>query len=231
KSHRRENGLFIYQDPKSGLHLQIPLMGSRSTESSDSLAFPHSPGIFDWPVEKYLPILLPELTFGEHVVIPAFYGKRCTTGLGLRNSFFFRYEQPELITKEQKVVSGMGNCKVNWTFLGDKITSEFVFTVKNPTQMDSMRYVLALGAPHSRYRIGTTFALGEESLRASVEKDDFQANWADPEVVAEDPEYRTYYGKIHYLQVLQRNHPLIMRPGQQYRLTVTFQPDIVLADE
>jgi hypothetical protein len=43
--------------------------------------------------------MLPELTFGEHVTLPAFYGKNCVTGLGLRNSFYFRYEQPELINE------------------------------------------------------------------------------------------------------------------------------------
>jgi len=34
--------------------------------------------------------MVPELTFGEQVTIPALYGQRCVTGLGLRNSFYFR---------------------------------------------------------------------------------------------------------------------------------------------
>jgi hypothetical protein len=46
--------------------------------------------------------MIPELTFGEHVTIPAFYGKNCVTGLGLRNSFYFRYEQPELIDTRKR---------------------------------------------------------------------------------------------------------------------------------
>ena len=63
KSHRKEQGLFVYQDPDSGLALQLPLIGSSQLGkgTSDYLAFPHSPGIFDWPVAKYLPIMQPEL--------------------------------------------------------------------------------------------------------------------------------------------------------------------------
>ncbi len=231
KSNRKEQGLFLYQDAASGLQFQLPLLGAGGSMSSDSLAFPHAPGIFDWPVGKYLPILQPELRFGEHTIIPSFYGQRCTTGLGLRNSLSFRYEQPELISKEGKIISGLGTCKVNWTFQGDKVTSEFVFTVKNQIQLDSFRYVMALAAPHSHYHIGTSFALGEESLRAVVEKDDFQAQWQDTEIVSNNSDYRTYYGKIHYIQTLLRDHPLMMRPGQQYRLTITFQPHLVLAGE
>lgn len=231
KNHRKEQGVFNYNDPDSGLHFQIPLISQGKERTSDSLAFPHCPGVFDWPAQKYLPIMLPELTFGEHVVIPAFYGKRCVTGLGLRNSFYFRYEQPDLITREEKFVSGLGSCKVNWTFIGGKITSEFLFTVKNQVQMDKMRYIIALGTPHSHYRSGMTYTLGAESLRPNVIKDDFQAAWAETEVVTDSGEYKSYWGNIHYLQTLTRDHPLIMRPGQQYRLTVEFEPDIAYADE
>lgn len=230
KCNRKEQGLFLYQDSVSGLHIQLPLVSSGTQDTSDSLAFPHAPGIFDWPVGKYMPILMPELTFGEHVIIPSFYGIRCTTQLGLKNALSFRYEQPELITKDEKIIPGLGSCKVSWTFQGDKITSEFIFTVKNQIQLDSFRYMMALSVPHSQYRIGTTFALGDESLRAMVEKDDFQAVWQDTHVVSDDSAYRTYYGKIHYIQTLMRDHPLVMRPGQQYRLTVSFQPDLTLAD-
>lgn len=231
KTSKKEQGLFIYQNAHSGLHLHLPLISPGKEHSSDALAFPHCPGVFDWPVKAYLPILLPELTFGEHVCIPSYYGKRCTTVLGPRNSFIFSYEQPELITKDGVIVPGLGSSKVIWTFEGNKITSEFVFMVKNQVSMDSMRYILALGAPHSQYRIGTTFCLGAESLRAAVLHDDFHANWAATETVSEDPALRTYYGNLHYLQTLTRDHSLVMRPGQQYRLRVSFDPDIALADE
>ena len=57
-------------------------------------------------------------------------------------------------------------------------------------------------------------------------RDDFQASWQETEVVSADATFRTNFGKIHYLQYLVRDHPLIMRPGQVYRLSVTFEPDV-----
>jgi hypothetical protein len=33
------------------------------------------------------------------------------------------------------------------------------------------------------------------------------------------------------MQLLIRDHPLIMRPSQQYRLTVSFEPDIAFVGE
>ena len=229
KSHRKEQGLFIYRDPESKLHLELPLLASCNTDTSDILAFPHCPGVFDWPATKYLPVMLPELTFGEDRVIPAFYGKNCTTGLGLRNSFYFRYEQPSLITVEKKNLN-FGNCKVNWTFDGNKISSEFLFTVNKQVTMDSMRYVVPIGAPHSKYRFPRTLQLGSEGQRPVVEHDDFVSKWAQPEQVSNDPEYRTCFGNIHYLQVLHREHALIMRPNNQYRLTISYEPQVIHAD-
>jgi len=231
KSARKEQGLFIYKNADSGLQILIPLVSSAKEALSDSLAFPHSPGIFDWPVNKYMPIMLPELTFGSHRIIPSFYGKNCTAGLGLKNTFYFRYDQPDLITVDEERISNLGNCKVSWTFCGDKVTSEFIFTVKNQMQLDKMRYVLAITSPHSQHRVGTSLTLGEESLRASVIKDDFYATWKDTTVVSQNLDYTTYYGKIHYLQILSRDHPLIMKPNQPYKLIIEFSPDIKLADE
>lgn len=232
KGHRTEHGLFNYADPESGLHVQIPLVsaGVEVGHSSSSLAFPHCPGVIDWPANTYQPVLLPELRFGDKRVVPAFYGKNCTTGLGLRNAFFFRYDQPDLITVDEKFVSGLGSCKVNWTFAGGKMTSEFIFSVKNQIQLDEMRYTIAIGSPHSNYRSGLTYTLGQEGLRPAVVTDDFQAVWADTEVVTDNPDYKGYWGNIHYLQHLVRDHPLIMRPGMKYRLVVEFEPDITFAD-
>lgn len=230
KSHKKEQGLFIYQNADSGLNVQLPLMGGAKLHHSDSLAFPHCPGIFDWPVNKYIPILQPELTFGNNAFIPSYYGKHCTTGIGLRKTFFFKYDQPELITKDEEIINGIGSAKVSWTFSGDKITSEFTFSVKSQIQLDKFRYIIPLAAPHSHYTIGTMFTLGQESLRASVVKDDFQASWADIDVVSDDPDFSTYYGKIHYLQILKRDHPMTMRPGQQYKLIIEFNPDIAMVD-
>jgi hypothetical protein len=230
KGNKKEQGLFIYQNTESGLHIQLPLMGSGCTGSADCLSFPHCPGIFDWPANKYLPVMLPELTIDGKAFIPAFYGKRCVTGLGLRNSFYFRYEQPEFITREEVIVPGIGSVKVAWSFSGDKISSEFIYTVKRQVQCDRFRYVLAIGAPHSEKHAPMTFALGENGLGCNVEKDDFQAVWQETDVVTNESSHRTYWGNLHYLQTLVRDHPLIMRPGQQYRLSLSFSPDVGLLD-
>ena len=174
--------------------------------------------------------MMPELTFGDKVTIPAFYGKNCVTGLGLRNSFYFRYEQPELITTSEEILKGLGSVKVQWNFSGNQISCEFAYTVKQQVTLDKFRYVLAIAAPHSQYRVGGSLALGTEGHRCTVPKDDFQAAWAETEVVTNDPTYRTNYGKIHYIQHLVRDHPLIMRPGQIYRLAVNFDPDVAKID-
>ncbi|MEN9661430.1 MAG: hypothetical protein RL324_379 [Verrucomicrobiota bacterium] len=226
KSNRKEQGLFLYRDAESGLHLQVPLISSGKKLTSDSLTFPHSPGVFDWPNNVYLPIMLPELTFGENVTLPAFYGKNCVTGLGLRNSFYFRYDQPELINLKEEFVKGLGSVKVQWNFTGSKISCEFAYNVKQQVTLDKFRYALAVAAPHSKYRVGRSPTLGALGHRCSVTKNDFQASWMETEVVSADPTYRTNYGKIHYLQYLVRDHPLVMRPGHTYRLAVEFEPDV-----
>jgi hypothetical protein len=64
-----------------------------------------------------------------------------------------------------------------------------------------------------------------------VVKDDFQAAWKDTEVVSDEPLYKTCYGKIHYIQTYERNHPLVMRPGQQYRLVINYEPDVTFVGE
>lgn len=230
KSNRKEQGLFLYRDAESGLHAQIPLISAGLSLTSDSLPFPHCPGVFDWPNNVYMPIMLPELTFGDNVTLPAFYGKNCVTGLGLRNSFYFRYEQPELINTKEEMVKNLGSVKVQWTFSGSKISCEFAYTVKQQVTLDKFRYVLAIAAPHSKYRVIGSFGLGPQGHRCTVQKDDFQAVWQETEVVSQDPTYRTNYGKIHYLQHLVRDHPLIMRPGNVYRLAVNFDPDVVQLD-
>ena len=81
-----------------------------------------------------------------------------------------------------------------------------------------MRLALVIGAPHSTYRMGTTLRQGEEGLRANVEIDDFQAKWSSFETVTENPDFRGYAGNTHYIQYLLRDHPLVMRPGQNISL-------------
>ncbi len=229
-SSRKEQGLFLYSNADTGLHVHLPITAPGEKNTASSLAFPHMPGIFDWPADRYLPILIPELTFGGKVTTPSYYGKRCTTGLGLRNSFFFRYEQPDLITVDGEILKGLGSCKVSWNFSGNKLTGDFVYSVHAPVVLDKMRLVVAIAAPHSEYRVPMSFTIGQKGLGVGIERDDFQANWLDTEVVSADPQYRTYWGKIHYLQVYMRDRPLPMRPGVQYRITISLDPDIVYAE-
>ena len=230
KSNRKEQGLFLYHDAESGLHVQLPLVSSGGNPIADNLPFPHSPGIFDCPNNLYLPVMVPELTFGENVTVPAFYGQKCVVGLGLKNSYYFRYEQPELINLKEELVRGIGSVKVQWTFTGSKVSAEFAYTVKNQVTLDKFRMAIVIGAPHSRYRQGNSPALGPLGHRCSVLKDDFHANWQETETVTADAAYRTNYGKLHYVQMFVRDHPLVMRPGQVYRLAVSFEPDLTLIE-
>lgn len=227
---RKEQGLFIYLNADTGLHIHLPVSAPGARNISSSLAFPHMPGIFDWPADRYLPVLIPELTFGDKVTTPSYYGKKCTSGLGLRNSYFFRYEQPDLITADGEIVKGIGSCKVSWSFSGNKIVGDFVYSVFNQITLDKLRLVVAIGSPHSEYHVPMSFAIGQNGLGVSIEKDDFQGNWLDTEVVSNDPQYRSYWGKIHYLQVYSREHPLVMRPGVQYRITLSLDPDVAFAE-
>lgn len=231
KSHKKEHGLFLFRDENIGVQLQLPLIGPGKDLSSDNLAFPHCSGIFDWPVNKYLPVMLPELTFGNQVVIPSYYGKNCVTGIGLKKSFYLRFDQPDLVKTDGSFAYGLGSCQVQWSFGNGKVQSEFIFKVKNPVSMDKMRLALVIGSPHSTYRLGTTLRQGEAGLRANVEVDDFQASWGSFETVTEDTDYRGYAGNVHYVQYLVRDHPLNMRPGQQYKLSLSYQPDVAFADE
>src|ERR1700712_754974 len=75
KTSRKEQGFFLYRDAESGIQMQIPLVSGGGHLSADVLPFPHCPGVFDWPNNVYAPIMLPELTFGAHRTLPAFYGK------------------------------------------------------------------------------------------------------------------------------------------------------------
>lgn len=228
KTNAKEQGLFIYKDASSGLHVQLPLVGGRGKMESDALAFPHCPGIFDWPVNTYMPVLLPELTINGVKVVPSFYGKHCVAGLGLKNSFTFSYDQPELISNDEKILGGIGSCKVSWKFSGSTVLAEFCYKFKQALTINSFRYVIPLSVPHSTRYSDSSFTLGENSLQASVLKDDFGASWAEVQNVYADPAYKTYYGKICYLQTLERNTPLNVKTGKIYRLQIELKPDVAL---
>lgn len=226
KNSQREHGLFVYDDPESGLNIQLPLISSGGEAFSGSLAFPHCPGLFDFPVGGSLPIMLPELSFGERRVIPSFYGKSCVAGLSAPGRFYFKYQQPDLIDHTEKIVPGLGSCRVEWVFEKSQLRCVFAFKVNQAVQLDSMRYVLAIAAPHHTLHSAESIVQGPDGLGAAILKDDFQATWADPVVVSQDPQYRTYTGKVHYLQILERTHPLQMHPGKEYCLELEFHPDI-----
>lgn len=226
RSGRKEQGICVYRNPANGLHVQIPLVSGGMRGDSDSLAFPHMPGVFDSPVGRYVPAFLPEWTIGEDTFTPSFYGKNIAISLGLKNAFRFTYEQPDLITKNEKIVPGIGSCRVEWEFLDGKMTVRYTLQAKQPVQLSSMRFVMPIAAAHSRFHLPSSFRLGENSFGCTVPKDDFQGQWLDYENVSEDPEQRTRYGKVYYYQTFVRSTPMRLRPGTPYRIEISFEPDI-----
>ncbi|MDR2735495.1 MAG: hypothetical protein LBB20_01475 [Puniceicoccales bacterium] len=226
KTVKKEQGVFIYRNKKTGVNFQLPLISGGTAGGSDSLAFPHCSGIFDWPVAMYLPILQPEITINRKKFLPSFYGKKCTSGIGSGGAIVFSYEQPDLITVDEEIVTGLASFEVRWTFWEDKILSEFTFIPKARLRLDGLRYVVVLSSPHTTFG-ANSLTLGENGLKIEVKNDDFMANWKDVSVVSDDPLYRTFFGKIHYLQVLARDNFMFVQPGQPYRLAVMLTPDVI----
>ena len=224
KTYNKEQGLLLYRDAASGLTVQLPLIGNDG--KADALAFPHCPGIFDTPVVMYLPVLLPELTINGTQTLPSFYGKNCVLGLGLKKAVTFSYEQPELISKDETLLSGIGSVKVRWSFEGSAVSASFVYKFKQPVTVERLRFVIPLSMPHGTHHLNTSLMLGENSLQVSVAKDDFGARWKEIESVVDDPAYRTPYGKICYLQTLERSTPLHVKPGKEYCLQLELKPDV-----
>ena len=74
--------------------------------------------------------MLPELTFGDNVIIPSYYGKNCVTGIGLKKAFYLRFDQPDLIKTDGSFAYGIGSCQVQWSFGEGRVQSEFSFKVK-----------------------------------------------------------------------------------------------------
>ncbi|MDR0727440.1 MAG: hypothetical protein LBF26_00905 [Puniceicoccales bacterium] len=224
---KTEHGLFIYRDALLGLSLQLPLIGGNGDETSNCGTFPHCPGIFDAPVNKRLSVLVPELTFGDRVTVPSFYGKNVSTSLGPRKEFQFRYEQPELITVDEVLTSNIASCKVLWSFVEGKVTAEFTYIPKRSIRLDSFRFTFAIASPHSRLTFPPMPFLGENGLRPQILRDDFQGEWQQLVDVAEDPVYRTHDGKIAYLYVYARLLSLQLHPGTPYCFSISFEPEVV----
>jgi hypothetical protein len=142
------------------------------------------------------------------------------------DSIFFSSEQPDLITIDEEIVPGLASFKVSWTFWADSILSEFIFIPKTKLKIDGLCYMVAIASPHTAFGVNS-LALGEQGLKNEIKDDDFLANSKDVLVVSDDPLYRTFSGKIHYLQTLARDNFMIMQSGKQYKLSIKLTPDVI----
>ena len=230
KSPRKEQGLLSYQDPTSGLHIILPLVSAGIHRASDSLAFPHMPGVFDWPSNLAVSPFIPEFTIAGKSFTPSFYGKNAQVAMGTKpGTYHFRYEQPDLIDRDEKLSANVASLKVDWEFSGGRIVGRFLLTAKAAVTLDEFRLVLPIAATHSRMTPGNALVLGPESHRCEVLKDDFHAAWAETRVVSEDARHRTCWGKVHYYQTLLRDKPLALRAGQTYGFDIAYEPHVVRA--
>ncbi|MDR1437541.1 MAG: hypothetical protein LBI69_00605 [Puniceicoccales bacterium] len=224
---KKEQGLFLYRDEASGLLLQLPLVGGNGEGTSDCLAFPHCPSVFDAPSDVYLPIMLPELSFEGHVTTPSFYGKNVSTGIGMRKEFQFRYDQPDLIGLDEQLIPNAASCKVLWTFNGTQICGDFTYFPRRVIRLTSFRMAMAIAIPYSRISgISQCLSLGKENLRPAIQWDDFGGKWQDPINVIEEKNMRTRFGKICYLFSYERSTAFHLRPGKTYRFSVSFDPEL-----
>ena len=232
KSPRKEQGLLSYQDPASGLHVILPLVSSGSHRFSDSLAFPHMPGVFDWPSNQSTTPFIPEFTIGGKVYTPSFYGKNAQVAMGTKaGTYHFRYEQPDLIDRDEKLSANVASLKVDWEFNGGRIVGRFTLTAKAAVMLEEFRLVLPIAATHSRMTPGNALVLGAESHRCEVIKDDFHASWAETKVVSDNPKHRSCWGKVHFYQTLQRDKSMPLRAGMSYAFEIAYQPHVVRAGD
>lgn len=225
----KEQGLCVYSDARSGLFVQIPLVSGGGRGLSDSLAFPHMPGVMDWPVAASQPCFIPEFHIGERRITPSHYGRNVQVALGTRGATLFRYDQPELIDTAERVVPGLGSLRVEWEFLGGRMVGRFTLLPRSAFAIDAVRLAVPIAAPHSRLSPHGGFSLGADYHRCEVIRDDFGCAWRELETVSSDPSHRTCWGKIHYYQTLGRDVPLAVRAGQSLALEIAYEPEIVRA--
>lgn len=227
KTPRKEQGLLAYSDLESGLNILIPVVSQGSHKYSDSLAFPHMPGIFDWPNNFKTSPFIPEFTIRDKIYTPSFYGKNLQVVMGTKSgTYHFKYDQPDLIDLNEKLSAGLAAMKVDWEFTAGKIIGRFTLTPKTALVLENFRFVLPIAAPHSRMVSAGAYMLGPESHRCEVLRDDFGAEWLETKVVSDDPKHRTLFGKVHYYQILERNKSMSLRSGVGYSFEVVLQPDI-----
>lgn len=229
RSKTKEQGLCVYSDPRSGLHVQLPLVSGGGRGLSDSLAFPHMPGVMDWPANAAEPCFIPEFSISNRTVTPSFYGRNVQVAMGAKGATVFRYEQPELIDLREQLLPGLGGMRVEWEFLGGRMVGRFVLAARAGFVVDAVRLVLPLAYPHSLHTPHGGFALGAEYHRCEVLRDDFGCAWREIRSVTSDPRHRTCWGKIHYYQVLERDHALAVRPGQSLALELAYEPHVARA--
>ena len=191
KGNRKEQGLFLYRDAESGLHLQLPLVSCGGSALERRAALPPLPRASSTGrTTSTCRSCCPELTFGEHVTLPAFYGKNCVTGLGLRNSFFFRYEQPDLITlkEEMRAQPRQREGPVDVLGLEDRLRVRLHGEAAGHARQVPLRPRDRRPPFASTTCGGCAHRSGPRATAARVAKDDFQATWQDTEVVSADPD-------------------------------------------
>ena len=232
KSPRKEQGLLSYMDPTSGLHVILPLVSAGAHRFCDSLAFPHMPGVFDWPSNQSSSPFIPEFTIAGKVYTPSFYGKNAQVAMGTKaGTYHFRYDQPDLIDRDEKLSANVASLKVDWEFNGGRIVGRFSLTAKSAVLLEEFRLILPIAATHSRMTPGNALVLGPESHRCEVLKDDFHANWAETKVVSDNLKHRTCWGKVHFYQTLERDKPMPLRAGTTYSFEIAYQPHVVRAGD
>ena len=222
----KEQGLCVYSHPASGLYVQIPLVSGSGRGLSDSLAFPHMPGVMDWPVGAAQPCFIPHLTIADREVTPSFHGRNVQVAMGARGAFVFRYEQPDLVDIRERVLPGLATFRVEWEFLGGRMVGRFTLVARAAFVIESVRLALPIAAPHSRHNAHGSPTLGGGYHRCEVLRDDLGCAWGELETVTADPSHRTCWGKIHYYQVLARDKSLQVRAGQALALEIALEPDI-----
>jgi hypothetical protein len=226
---RKEQGLCVYSDPESGLFAQLPLVSGGGRGLADTLAFPHMPGVMDWPVNANVSPFIPALTIGGRIITPSFYGKNVQVAMGNRGAFNFRYEQPDLIDTQERIIPNLGGFKVDWEFAGGRMIGRFLLQMRAAANLEHVRLVIPIAMPHSRLNPHGALQLGGEYHRCELVRDDFHCAWGEIETVSEDPRHRTCWGKIHYYQVLERDHPMPLRAGQNYAFEIAYQPQVTRA--
>ena len=223
----KEQGLCVYTDPASGLAVHIPLVSGGGRAQSDSLAFPHMPGIMDWPATSLRPCFIPHLRIKGREITPSFTGRNVQVAMGNRGAFLFRYEQADLIDVAERTLPDLASWRVEWELTGGKMVGRFTLVARAAFAIESVRLVLPIATPHSRLNAHGARTLGGGYHLCEVLRDDFACAWSELETVTSNPAHRTCWGKIHYYQSLERDHSLQVRAGQSLSLEIAYQPEIV----